>query len=650
MHPSLCIYQGTHLCFLREESSDSIGFPLDSAVISTLFDTQMTIRSKRTTHGSKLKEFIQSRYDALKLNNIHTKSAFVQCPNQGSSTSVHRVQVSSEDSNDTASATLSIRTHKDVQGSFQICKLNESTRDNDVDTENDTFIHITGATGGYLDAEFRDNPGGCDQVLFLPPWDHNCDFSSIANDDPMEVLQLYLEHCIMIDGSHILYCQDNAKIERKHDGKKDTVLIELGKVTKIPNTTRQKRMRMTMNHDEEPTHDTKEASTMDTNTVMSEKPWQKTLRKGLEHRLQSAIRQKQEKQDVYIIQNNLLEKSQEVLMKLSQMNHRKDYDPSIPLFDMVRSRYTLESSHVPNSNSLGVQIHLEVDVYFKPTKPSQSNDLRQVLDVQLSAVSDCEWNNDAPNIYTTSCLVPTWDQGDCFRLSALVHISNMKVPHEKHFCFHLNAFFRYPDVDIPMDDLERAPKMTGCLLGTVLVPVEDLLTTQSDGSFKTIHSSIADTHTYPTAYFDYREPKTIVLDVSKSNSDSSGSEWHDLCSWINRKYAPRCWIDLVLDSIHSKVKLSCFAPSPKERAILMSLVYDKIPDDVIILGETSSITEEYAQSSFLQAAKSELKLLHKYANKSKDSALTQMDVGNIFAAQSITDEALARIHEQEYST
>jgi hypothetical protein len=81
----------------------------------------------------------------------------------------------------------------------------------------------------------------------------------------------------------------------------------------------------------------------------------------------------------------------------------------------------------------------------------------------------------------------------------------------------------------------------------------------------------------------------------------------------------------------------------------MSLVYDKIPDDVIILGETSSVTEEYAQSSFLQAVKSELKLLHKYANKSKDSALTQMDVASIFATQSITDEALARIHEQEYS-
>jgi hypothetical protein len=225
----------------------------------------------------------------------------------------------------------------------------------------------------------------------------------------------------------------------------------------------------------------------------------------------------------------------------------------------------------------------------------------------------------------------------------------MKVPHEKHFCFHLNAFFRYPDVDIPMDDLEKAPKMTGCLLGTVLVPVEDLLTTQRDGSFKTIHSSIEDTPTYPTAYFDYREPKTIVLDVSKSYSASSGREWHDLCSWINLKYAPRCRIDLVVDSIHSKVQLSCFAPSPKERAILMSLVYDKIPDDVIILGETSSVTEEYAQSSFLQAVKSELKLLHKYANKSKDSALTQMDVASIFATQSITDEALARIHEQEYS-
>lgn len=652
MHPSLCIYQGTHLCFLSEESSDSVGIPLDSAVTSTLFDAQMTIRSKRTTHGSKLqKDFIQStRYSELKLYKIHTKSAFVHCPNQGSSTSVHRVQVSSEDSNGTASAITIIRTHKDVQGSFQIYESNESTKDYDVDTENDTCMYITGATGGYLDAEFRDNSGGCDQVLFLPQWDHNCDFSSTANDDPMELLQLYLEHCIMIDGSHILYCQDNVKIERKHDGKKDTVLIELGKVTKIPNSARQKRMRMTMNHNEEPTHETKEVSTMDSKTIMSEKPWQKTLRKGLEHRLQSAIRHKQEKQDMHIIQHKLLEKSQEVLMKLSQMNcNRKDYDPSIPLFDIVRSRYILESSHVPNSNSLGVQIHLEIDVYFKLTKPSQSHDLHQVLDVQLSAVPDCEWNNDSSNIYTTSCLVPTWNQGDCFRLSALVHISNMKVPHEKHFCFHLNAFFRYPDVDIPMDDLEKAPKMTGCLLGTVLVPVEDLLTTQRDGSFKTIHSSIEDTPTYPTAYFDYREPKTIVLDVSKSYSASSGREWHDLCSWINLKYAPRCRIDLVVDSIHSKVQLSCFAPSPKERAILMSLVYDKIPDDVIILGETSSVTEEYAQSSFLQAVKSELKLLHKYANKSKDSALTQMDVASIFATQSITDEALARIHEQEYS-
>jgi 16S rRNA A1518/A1519 N6-dimethyltransferase RsmA/KsgA/DIM1 with predicted DNA glycosylase/AP lyase activity len=148
------------------------------------------------------------------------------------------------------------------------------------------------------------------------------------------------------------------------------------------------------------------------------------------------------------------------------------------------------------------------------------------------------------------------------------------------------------------------------------------------------------------AHFDYREPKTIILDTSTSYSSFSGGEWQDLSDWINRKCAPRCRIDVIVDSAQSKVQLSMFAPSPKERSALMSLVYEKLPDDVVIMGETNSITEEYARSSFLQAAKAELKLLHKCANKPKGSTLTQMDVANIFAAQSITDEALARIQEQ----
>jgi hypothetical protein len=226
----------------------------------------------------------------------------------------------------------------------------------------------------------------------------------------------------------------------------------------------------------------------------------------------------------------------------------------------------------------------------------------------------------------------------------------MKIPNDSHFGLHLNIFFRHPEVDIPMDDLEGAPKMMGCVLGSISVPVEEVLTFQRDGSFKKVHSCTSNPPIYPTAHFDYREPKTLILDTSKSCSALSGQEWHDLSSSINHNCAPRCRIDVVVDSIQSKVQLSLFAPSPKERSILMSFVHDKIPDDVIILGETSSITKEYAQSSFLQAAKLELKLLHKYANKPKGSNLTQADVANIFAAQSITDEALARIHEQNYST
>jgi hypothetical protein len=262
-------------------------------------------------------------------------------------------------------------------------------------------MNITGATGGYLDAEFRDIPGGFDQILFLPDWDCNYDVSStMVQEDPMGVLQLYLEHCIMIDGSHVFYCRDNVdKIERKQDGKNDIVSIALKRVIKTPHTTSQKRKYITINHDEDTmsikrVDHKKERSTVDTKAITSERPWQKTFRKGLEQRLQNAIRQEQQKRNMQIVQNKVLERSQQILMKLSQMDDKKGYDQSIPLFEMMRSKYLVESSHVPNSNSIGVQIHLEVDVYYTPTKRLQPNELHQVFDVQLSAVPDCELNGD----------------------------------------------------------------------------------------------------------------------------------------------------------------------------------------------------------------------------------------------------------------
>lgn len=662
MHPSLCIYQGTHLCLLNEEKSDSVGFPLD--LVSTLFDSQMTIGTPtsptsptrnttpaflKKTNDLNRKESVSSRYEGdVLFHSIGTNSPLIQRPSQGSATSLHLVQVSTEDSNDT-SCTVSIHAHKDEQGSFKICKYNANVPENYNDDH--VLLHITGAMGGYLDAEFRDTQGGCDQILFLPQWDPMFEYSIRAKEDPMGVLQLYLEHCIMMDGSNVLYCGDHVKIERKHDGTRDSVLIALGRVVTTPhNNTSQKRKRSSTMDEEgfisiQRVDRETETSTKPTKSTTSEKPWQTTFRKGLEQQLQHVIQRQRQKQNIQIVQNQLLEQSQQVLTQLSIMDHRKSYDQSIPLLEMVRSRYLVESSHIPNENGLGVQIHLEVDVYYKLTKPSTSNDLHQILDVQLSAVPDGEMNGDTLKIHTSSCLVPTWNQGDCFRLSALLHITEMEVPDGKHFCFHLSTFFRHPDTNTEINDLERTTKMTGCLLGSISIPVEDLLLFRNDGSFKHIQSSTMDLPIYPIAHFDYREPKTILVDTSTAYSSFSGREWQDLSDWINQKCAPRCRIDVIVDSAQSKVQLSMFAPSPKERSALISLVYEKLPDDVVIMGETNSITEEYARSSFLQAAKAELKLLHKCANKPKGT-LTQMDVANIFTAQSITDEALARIHEQ----
>ena len=47
-----------------------------------------------------------------------------------------------------------------------------------------------------------------------------------------------------MDGSNVLYCGDHVKIERKHDGTRDSVLIALGRVVTTPhNNTSQKRKR-----------------------------------------------------------------------------------------------------------------------------------------------------------------------------------------------------------------------------------------------------------------------------------------------------------------------------------------------------------------------------------------------------------------------
>lgn len=666
---SLCIYQGTHVVLLADDISHEVfGYPLD--LVSNIFDSIQKC-SKVLPKSTPLHHSIpnasvlardfhdisdqESRYNHQIFEQVNRSSALVQCAKYGSPDSLHFVHVSSgkTDYNSCTSSTWVSTNENNEFGSFQVIH-------HDLDGI-ETCLSITGAKGGYFVTDFASfhGHGGYEQILFLPELDPRKEIQedgliSKEKEDPMKLLQSYLEYCVLTDGTHLLYSGSHVNIEQRKEG----VHVQLKTVPRNFTTTignhlirkRKRNLQKEQISDESfgqvciaIAHQEKSSTTTSKD---SKKLWQKKLRQGIERQMQRECQNQQKKRNIHILEEKMIQLSQRTLARLSLTKNpsiRKEYELLPPMLEVVRLRYILEPSHqkVQNENIHAIQIHLEVDLRYNFSKGfPDGKGLGHLRDVQLFAMTHHDEIDTSKQmkIHTSSCVVPSFHQGDCFRLSALVHLSGIQIdPTLSDVLIYLNAFFRYFD----------CTEMTGSVLGSLTLPMKEVLRFRNEGIFKeiSVSSSGSSYHSiHPSAIFEYRIPKILVINSSDSSSNSLKTVLQDLCDSINDIYAPRQRVDLLNDESHQKAHLSLFSPTPEEGSMLLALVYDQLPEDLHIVDETNiTMTKEYVQSCFFEAAKVELKLMYNYASRTKESSSFTLDVAKLSAARNTTNEVFAKL-------
>ena len=190
------------------------------------------------------------------------------------------------------------------------------------------------------------------------------------------------------------------------------------------------------------------------------------------------------------------------------------------------------------------------------------------------------------NIRTVSGVVPTFQSGDCVTILATVFLTKMMM--------NINDSSESLTVDLSIqglwiDGLSEAQTTTwnpatkrarqGTTLCILRLPLEALFLSPPISSvplsgrwidheidFAPDNANVRD-HSASNAIFDYRHPRTLVIDTScGANALHDANMWKSLVSTLNAYVGGDSYIDLYCKKGDTRLKLVIFGSNPEERA------------------------------------------------------------------------------------
>ena len=199
------------------------------------------------------------------------------------------------------------------------------------------------------------------------------------------------------------------------------------------------------------------------------------------------------------------------------------------------------------------------------------------------------------NIRTMSGVVPTLRSGDCITLLASARLDDMRMDMAANGDETLDLSIQAlwidgsPEPQNGQNDNSRdpatdEPSRRGTVLCILRLPIESLLlappmtshapappsrhwiqheidfTGDDDGG------SLDRYPTTPDVIVEYRQPRTLTIDTTSSETSSNPQMWRELVSNMNSVVGGDAFVDLYCRKGDPRLKLAVFASNPEERA------------------------------------------------------------------------------------
>ena len=646
----MCLLQHNHNDDTNNFKSKTIpAVPLQS--LPQLYDTCLPIAGININSS-------QDSYDCNDACDLNIESLIMHEDDSGKNREINLVQypiekdaMSAAYTSDCGEVHIRREDEKQMQSTF-ILSINDADS-----FQEKRILRVEESSSGYIVADFC-GVNGYEQILFLPPWIVKEDSSTMCSSitEQKTMLERYLMQCVLADGKSIMY-HSESKIDISYSEPIPSIRLAPmnAAMSDTEESERKKKKRKVMGNcnganEQSSSNITTHSQNNASHNRGEETEWQKKLRIGIQRRLDQELALQKKHYAITKIKEKLIVQSRRVLKDLSLA--RKGDHSSL---EMVRMHYSLYPVN-DLSNSLSVQLHLEVDLVlnadkygFKGTNLSESC----LYDVQLSCSPQSR--RDEMSVRTQSAIVPTFGKGDCFTILAVSGIkfsSSALAGGNADVQLTLNAFFR--NVPTILDD-SRDTKMKGLILGSISIPRENLILCKTSPS-NVIEFSDRTKRDYPThdmkslglvptAIFDYRVPRILIIDISNSASNDIKADWQKIVEPINSACTPGNRIDFHYEEGRMSIELIVFAPSPEQRLGLLQSLLRFIPR--IVGTQQCVVNDDYMAESFAAAMKKELQIIEHHAASSKP--LSRGGFNDIIRAQCISDEIAVRMMENRDS-
>ena len=579
-------------------------------------------------------------------------------------------------------------------------------------------------TAGSLAADFV-GVGGLDQVLLIPSasgsiGDNNDQLGD--KDTARKALAGLVAGCALTDGISVILPRsldqegDAKKILRtsSSDGTQTLRLPSIGdpskhwlalaKVMVKGNSTDMNVDAPDLNKTptkifDEPSGDSQEAD--GAVLEVSQQPWRAKLTKALHSRLEAEERATKRRRLDKEVRRELVRRSRRALDGLNASSGDGSAGSTSSSASvggrkpaMVRLRYgtmPLQNyGETRGGSSLGISLNVCVDVACigGSNRTGANRKATDGLDgLHLSFSPASSQDSVSAKVKSLSGIVPRLEIGDCVSIMASVDTTGLngiyasrkskdKNGNDEDFGFELVIGALWSNTSNSTVGEKR-----GSILGTLKLSYEAmLLPSSTQGSYTGSFTHEVDWSSQrkggadstsktlrPTAVFEYRDPRVITIDVTKSNNfaDAARGSLRDMVESLNSSIMAgsggRNRLELCYSSSPSKSgddrpqnivsehpRIIVLAQSPEERFGLVRLLLNNLPESAEIVGTAvgGEIDCDDEQKKIMNALLLCIKKEAKLINSNRRSTIENMGlgmVGDLTASQVKTDEVASRI-------
>ena len=582
-------------------------------------------------------------------------------------------------------------------------------------------------TAGSLAADFL-GVGGLDQILLIPSASVSIGDNTDQlgdKDTARKALAGLVGGCALTDGISVVLPrsldQEGDAIAKKvlrtssSDGARTLRLpsidnpskhwLALAKVMGKGNSTDMDIDAPDLNKTSTKTFDEPSGDSQETNGAVleaSQQPWRAKLTKALHSRLEAEERATKRRRLDQEVRRELVRRSRRALEGLNASSGDGSAGAGSTSSSasagskpaMVRLRYgTMPLQNHGETNlgsSLGIGLNVCVDVACigGSNRTGANKEATGGLEgLHLSFSPASSHDSVSAKVKSLSGIVPRLEIGDCVSIMASVDITRLNGIYASRKSKDKNGNDEDGGFELVLGALwsntsnSTVGEKRGSILGTLKLSYEAMLLPSStqgsytgsfthevdwssqrkggaDSTFKTLR---------PTAVFEYRDPRVITIDVTKSNNfvDAARGSLRDMVGSLNssimagsggRNRLELCYSsspsmsgdDKPQNIVSEHPRIIVLAQSPEERFGLVRLLLNNLPESAEIVGTAvgGEIDFDDEQKKIMNALLLCIKKEAKLINSHRRSTIENMGlgmVGDLTASQVKTDEVASRI-------